>query len=538
MPVLLKKNYSRPAGDVQAEISRRLGAGEGETFLYIVPTKRKLRDVRREFLQEVPGGIAPAFHLFTLETLAARLFSLLCPPRRVIAGPAQSVLMNEAVHSIGGDLKYFRIPASNRLPRGTLQKLVDLINTFKEKGVYLPVLYAELEASQPGEQLKLRDILAIYEAYEKKLGDHFVDAAGMLKHVNAAWEPVKSPEIVGTHFSGVDTIIVSGFDEFSDPELTMLHNLSGLPGRGMLVAFDYHHANEEIFGHLRENYQKFLQMGFEHSAVPAPRRPTFDDHIRQHLFREDGKRAPGSARVNCRGTVTVLCARDREQEAETVAKLIKRLVRERPERDLSRICVASYRPQPYAQLFRQAFERFGIPANVTDRYSLDQSPFVVALLSLLDVQERNFRLRDIMRALSSPYFEVPSGDSVVDAGNVYEIGTRLKISGGKTVWKKRIEQELASIRQELSAAGSGEGDVDESQLRREENLHRRALRDVESLSVLLKRFERSMTPAQFKDGLLTLLRDLRAVECLLKVSPDTLGYEQIEKDTRSEEHTS
>src|ERR1041384_2686550 len=116
MPVLLKKNYSRPAGDVQAEISRRLGAGEGETFLYIVPTKRKLRDVRREFLQEVPGGIAPAFHLFTLETLAARLFSLLCPPRRVIAGPAQSVLMNEAVHSIGGDLKYFRIPASNRLP--------------------------------------------------------------------------------------------------------------------------------------------------------------------------------------------------------------------------------------------------------------------------------------------------------------------------------------------------------------------------------------------------------------------------------------
>ncbi len=533
MPVILKKNYPRPTGDVQAEIFRRLGAGEAETFLYIVPTKRKLRDARREFLQEVPGGIAPSFHLFTLETLAAQLFSLLCPPRRIVAGPAQSVLVNEAVHSLRGELRYFRIPVSNKLPRGTLQKIVDLINTFKEKGVYLPVLYDELEASQPGEQLKLRDILAMYEAYETKLGDRFVDPAGMLKHVNAAWEPVKSPEIVGAHFGGVDTIFVSGFDEFSDPELTMLHNLSELPGKGMLVAFDYHHANEEIFGHLRENYQKFLQMGFGHSSAASGKRPTFDEHVRHHLFSRDAKPGRGAPRFNCRETVTVLSVRDREQEVETVAKLIKRLVRERPDRDLSRICVAAYRPQVYSQLFRETFERFGIPANVTDRYSLDQSPFVVSLLSLLDVQERNFRLRDIMRALSSPYFLISSGDSVVNAGNLYEIGARLKVRGGRSAWNKRIEQEIASVRREIADAGGGAGDFDETQLRRKEALLRRALRDVESLALLLKRFERAMTPAQFKEGILGLLRDLRAVECLLNVSPETLGYDQIEKDTRA-----
>jgi ATP-dependent helicase/nuclease subunit B len=544
MPVILKKNHPGAVSDIQAEIRKRLARGAGASFLHVVPTKRKLRDAQRELLREVPGGAALSFHLFTLETLAAQLFSLICSPRRIISGPAQSVLVNEAVHSLRNSLRYFRIPASNRLPKGTLQKLVEVINTFKEKGIYLPVLHAEVAASEPGEALKLRDILSIYEAYETSLGGKFVDPAGMLKSVNAEWDPAVSPAKVRTHFTGVDTIIVSGFDEFSDPELTMLYNLSEPAGTGMLVSFDYHLSNEEIFGHLRENYQKFLQMGFEKVALPRARRSTFEDHIRHHLFRRAPERsresppAPkGSAagappRFDCRGKVSLMYARDREQEVETIAKLIKCLAREKPGRDLSRICVATYQPQLYAKLFREAFERFGIPANVTDRYALDQSPFVVALLSLLDVHERNFRLRDIMRALSSPYLVVSSGDAPIDAGNLYEVGTRLKIPAGRTSWDRRIQQRLVEIREELSASGD---DGEEAKLRHEESLLRRALKDIESLSALLKRFGSRMNAGQFRDRVLSLLKELRVVECILKLSPETAGTDQIEKDARAYE---
>lgn len=537
MPVILKKNQHGPVTDVGAEIRKRLDQGEGGSFVYVVPTKRKLRDVQREFLREVPGGVAESFRLFTLETLAARLFSLICSPRHIIAGPAQSVLVNEAVHSLRESLRYFRLPASNRVPRGTAQKLVEVINTFKENGLYLPVLHAELEASEPEEKPKLRDILSIYEAYERSLGDHLIDPAGMLKSVNAEWDPAVSPGTVMQHFSGVDTIIVSGFDEFSDPELTMLDNLSALPGTAMLVSFDYHQANDEIFGHLRENYLKFLQMGFQQVAVPRVKRPTFEDHIRQHLFRRPqdrhsggGKAGPGGARFDSRKTISLFYVRDREQEVEIVAKLIKRLAREKPGRDLSKICVATYRPQLYAKLFREAFERFGIPANVTDRYSLDQSPLVVALLSLLDVQERNFRLRDIMRALSSPYLAVPSGDGHIESGNLFEVGTRLKVSAGRTTWHQRVQERLVSLREELSSAGA---EADEIRSAREDAMLRRALQDIESLSALLQRFGARMTPKEFRDRLLALIEEVRVVECILKVSPSLVGYDQIEKDTRA-----
>ena len=104
MPVLLTKQFSSTIADVESEIYQRLLHGDVHSFLCIVPTKRKVRELQREFLNSVPRGFAPAFSLFTLETLAAELFSLLCPPRRFVSGPMQAVLMQEAIRSLEGSL--------------------------------------------------------------------------------------------------------------------------------------------------------------------------------------------------------------------------------------------------------------------------------------------------------------------------------------------------------------------------------------------------------------------------------------------------
>ncbi len=140
MPVLLRKNSSCRPRDISEEIRRRLQRGETSSFIYVVPTKRKVRDLQREFLRVVPGGIAPAFHLFTFETLAAELYGLLCRPKRIVSGPMQAVIMNEAIRSVEGSLRYFHTHRRGRsLPQGTFQKIIDVINELKEHGVYLSV---------------------------------------------------------------------------------------------------------------------------------------------------------------------------------------------------------------------------------------------------------------------------------------------------------------------------------------------------------------------------------------------------------------
>src|SRR6266581_4588149 len=126
MPVILKKKFQHAVTNVDAEISDRLRCGEVRSFIYVVPTKRRLRDVQREFLREVPAGVAPSFFLFTLETLAAQLFELTCRPRRILTGPAQAVLVNEAIYSVRDSLRYFRLRGNpNRLPKGTSLKVVE-----------------------------------------------------------------------------------------------------------------------------------------------------------------------------------------------------------------------------------------------------------------------------------------------------------------------------------------------------------------------------------------------------------------------------
>ena len=96
------------------------------------------------------------------------------------------------------------------------------------------------------------------------------------------------------------------------------------------------------------------------------------------------------------GEVTLLRAHNRIHEVELICKLIKQLAAEKPERDLSAICVAMFRPQIYTDIFREQFDRFGIPANITDRFSLCRSQFVVTLFGLLQIPLNGFRRDDLL----------------------------------------------------------------------------------------------------------------------------------------------
>ncbi len=526
MPVLLTKKYDLPITNVDAEIIQRLKNNTAGSFIYVVPTKRKLRELQREFLAYIPSGTAPAFHLFTLETLAEYLFSVLCPPRRIVAGPAQAVLMNSAIRSIEDSLTYFRLRGANRqLPKGTFQKILDTITYFKEQGKYPSALLVDCENAQGSEKKKLQDIILIYEAYEKLLGTHFIDAAGIIKELNETWDVNQYQEQILKYFRDVNTLFVAGFDEFADPELTFLHHLSDLGWVGTVVSFDYHQDNDEMFGHLKENYRKFLEMKFQKIKTESRERDTFTNHITQHLFRYDHH----IAKQDDRTSVTVLTAPDRQKEIDTVAKVIKELVRQIPERDFSKICVAMYQPELYTNIIRESFARYGIPANITDRYPLDQSPLAVSILGLLAVQQNNFRLNDIMRALSSPYFDFSYSGETVHAGNLYTVAAKQKISVGYQTWLNRIDQRVKFIEQEKNITHD---EMEEAQYLTEEKHLRKAKSDLTYLSGLLKRFSGEMTAYQFKERLVALIDELNTTQSLLAVLPRTT-IEALEKETRA-----
>jgi len=524
MPVLLAKRYSHPLHDVDSEIRKRLQCGDADSFLYVVPTKRKVRELQREFLTHVPGGVAPSFSLFTLETLAEDLYKLCSLPRQVVSGPMQAVLMQEAIRSVEEQLRYIRLRESGRrIPPGTFKKIIDVINHLRERGVYSTSLYAEIESCEEGEQPKLRDILAIYEAYEERLGTTFIDAAGIMKEINVTWQASAAPELFARRFRKCTTLFLSGFDEFSDPELTMIHHLSDIPGIQTVISFDYHLDNDDIFGNLKDNYRKLLSMGFEKRRAGHADTEEFQEFIAAHLFR------PDTAKPLAAGDrVTLLRANDREHEVELIAKTIKHLVHEHPSIDLSRICVSMLRPEIYTAMFREVFERFGIPANITDRYQLDRSPLVVAILSVLELHAHHYRLVDIMRSLSTPFLDFTNNGDAIDPGNLYSAAVQLKISAGKKAWAERGTAEAARLDNEMQYAAD---ETEEGRLRRQKEMILKAQKDFGRLESVAEQFRGQMSPREFASRLHSLFAELHVVERL--IDAPGIDIAELEIDTRA-----
>lgn len=530
MPVILYKNFSL-VPDIQAEIKLRITLNQANTFIFIVPTRRKVRELQREFLKLAPNSTASAFNIFTLETFAAELHNLFSSPKRFLTATTQAVIFENAIRNKVDELKYF-LPQGIKysIPKGTFEKIINVINSLKEAGVYPTSLYEELESTKSDEKLKLKDILTIYEEFESLLGDQFIDVGGIFKELNNTIADLPPLDNFCKRFQSAELIFVSGFDEFSDPEITMLDAVSKFKindhknDLGIVISFDYYLNNDELFGHLKENFEKFLSIGFEYHSDRVESKPSFKQHVTQLLFRSDDS----ISKLDLSEKVTLISSRNREEEVEAIAKVIKNLLHNEPERDLSKICVVMYQPQVYTKLFHEIFPRFGIPANITDRFALDQSAVAVSIISLLNICQNNFRQRDIMRALSSSFFTFTNGPSTIDSGNLYAVSVALKITAGRDFWKTRITNRINQIQRDLNTK---DDEMEIHLLKNEIASLQKALNDISLLEKFLHPFESRLTPFEFRNALIELLNRLRVPENILKLPADNL--ELLETDTRA-----
>ena len=537
MPIILHHGPAPPSLPFDERVRRSRMDG----CLVIVPTKRRVRHLTREIMRLSPGAVAPALPLHTMESLCRALYAALPGARTVIGGPARTLLFHRAVSSAGEGLRYFSARGGSlRLPRGTFDRLVDVITALKESGIYHDVLAEELADAAGRERPKLADVVAIYAAYERELGAlEAEDLEGVYRALSLVAAPHDFVDAFRRLFPGVETLSLAGFDEFSVPELRIIRRICQLPGLSVTMMFDYIRGNPGLFGHLEENYRLLGESGFREAggseeasaaafffgcATRPPAARAASEHIARSLFSREE-----TLREDLHENVTVLAARSRVHEVQCICKLIRRLVSERPGRDLSSICIALHRPGTYTDIMREMFAEYEIPVNITDRYELARSPLVVALLGLIRLPLNGFRREDVLRIAGSPYFTVPDCSTPFDPANLSSVARRVRATAGLESWLGKIaraREEAERVRQEAP------GGEESRRAAAESRALGKAKADIESLARALAPLAEPMTASEFESAMLSLAARMSVLSSL--IDPRLRGNEELmEKDVRA-----
>ncbi len=128
-------------------------------------------------------------------------------------------------------------------------------------------------------------------------------------------------------------------------------------------------------------------------------------------------------------------APDPAREVGAILRRVKRLLLDGCAPDDILIAVRDW-GQYGGQIAAQG-RRYGLPLALHYGDPLAQNPAVVALLNLIDLHAGDFRRRDLLDGLRSPYFAVP-GIEAAQVDLLERISREFRVLGGRAAWLEAV----------------------------------------------------------------------------------------------------
>ncbi len=481
--ILTKSNIEKV--DLDFLINEKIKNNKVNELLLIVPTNRKVRNLKKDIISLMPNRAAIELNVETFGTISTKILSWVRPFKQ-LSEAASIIFIKQSFEEIRP--RYFSV-YKNEIPFGTLDRIKNIISEYKRHGITPEHLREEAEKLERSEKLKALDIADIYEKYLNKCYSTNAFEIGDVYKLLLELKDEKLEKSFSSNYPEVNLIVINGFNEFTGPEIKIINNFSLIKGTDLFINFDYNKKNKSIFSHLGNCFNQLQDCGFKITKdTTEANLSKFRKIIRNELFSFNEKKN----KYNYKDCIYKFSAFDRESEVEFISKLIKNfIINEKVEPD--KICVAFNLIQNYSPIVRDIFAKNGIPFNLTDRISLDNSNPVKAIINFLEIAENEYYYQNIFRALSSGYINTNN----IDLFNLYKVSSELKIVSGKENWINIINESIANIKL------NNEEDNEE----KEDKIlsYQKALSDIKSIIESLTPFEGKQTIRQFKENLFDLV---------------------------------
>lgn len=478
----------------------KLPAVELKEYLLIVPTNRKLRDLKKEIISGYKGLGITSLNLETFESFCGRLLGAVKIYTPLEEAPS-SVLINQAVDET--PLSYFA-SYKGEIPKGTMSRIKSVISEYKRYGMTPDMLRGEGKDLPYSEQLKISDIAGIYERYKEKTSALSAFEAGDVYSalIDLPGEEFKTAFI--SCFPDVKEIYINGFDEFSTLELKILDSLSRIEGIKMYLNFDYYEGNPELFSHLDKCYKNLESCGFTGVQEKKKRDEGFKGILKENLFAENRIAKNNKYKEK----IFKISSFNREEEVINIAKEVKRLII-KENAGPHRICIAFNLVQNYSPVVNEVFSIYGIPVNLTDRVYLEYTSPIITLINLLEILENDYYYKNVIRAFSSNIIKKDG----VDLRSIVSSAVNLKIIGGRENW-------ISILRNAVEERGRYAYESDADKGREEAELYSGALESIKKIREILKPFEEKMSIKEFMGRFEEMVYNLNMPNLILELSAE------------------
>jgi ATP-dependent helicase/nuclease subunit B len=466
-------------------------------LLIVVPTNRKLRNLKKEIISNSPGQCTSTINIETISTLTSKLLETkinFIP----LSEAAASVLIKQCAEEI--EFKYL-INYKDKIPFGTLDRIKNVISEYKKHGITPEELEREAAELQKSDRLKAGDIAEIYKRFLKLCEElSAFDVGDVYRGLNN----LSQEDFLNCYnefYKEVKVIVINGFDEFTKHEVELINKLADIKAGQLYLNFDYYKFNPAIFSHLDKCYKQFEEKGFKKiidnskSAVHP-----FKQRVREFLFLNKTSKPNSEFKEN----IIRITAQNREKEIELIAREVKNLILNKNV-EPHKICISFNVINKYSPAIRDIFEVYEIPVNLTDRLSLAKSYPVIAIINLLEILENDFYYKNIFRALSSGFINI----NEINLSNLFSTAVKLKIVIGKNTWLNRIREKIEKIKY-----FDYEDDFSEEEIKH----YQKAFADIEKLDNLLKPFTVKLTIDEFLKNLINLINEVKLPILLLEES--------------------
>lgn len=484
--------------NIESFIDSLIVADNIDSALIVVPTNRKLRELKKKILNNYSKYPITKLNIETFTTLSA---SILKEKQAFISltEAMASVLIKQTAEEL--ELSYFAA-YSRGIPFGTLDKIKNVISEYKKHGILPDDLIRESSKLTGGEKFKALDIADIYKSYLQKCEQLSAYEVGDVYKNLSKFSKDEAEKIFKECYKGVKKILFIGFDEFTKQEIEILNLFSEVVDHELIINLDYYN-NINLFAHLEDTYSYLEENGFKKIIDKVPMETAgFRNLLRDKLFNRNSEKIVESYKSK----LHLFKAGSRIEEVEFIAKTIKlHILNEKIEPH--KICVAFNMISNYSSLVRDVFNKYKIPVNLTDRIPLKTSPPIVAIISLLQLIENDFYFNDLIRVLTSGLLRFKD----IDLNNLYKVAGELKITKGLNNW-------LASIEDAINLVNYDDALTEIDKRRRVEN-YREAKNSIEKISKILMPLKVKNTGKEFLKNLKKLLLELQLPILIMEEAP-------------------